>query len=421
MTLGSFVHGALADMSAGDLDRMLGLEESLFVEHKSDLGDENNYGLAKAISAFANTLGGWLLLGVTNGKPHGSTAPWTLRGDGPTLVDSIRDRLPGEVDPLPAFEARVIDHQEGPVGVVRVYESADTPHVTLRSGSVFVREVAGDADVSRSRRPGARSGGERSYHATQIRSRAQLLELAARGIAATERVHALVDPRRPLPLTNMALGLSFESTDSGLRAVATDRGLVVVRVVPYTLPTRFRSWVTTANGSAAALKAAEQLAHIRGLGSDWRKPYPSGVAVYAPVQPPLTHNDALGHGLEAEARVSLDAAGIAGAALLLTGPENQRRRGRLEMHTVADALIRPPINAALSMLAAGEFLGRCWCQIDIVGLPAALLLADEGNRSPASWVPTGADLVLPADDRQLIGHTPGDLRLRAQCRPTRLG
>lgn len=84
MTLGSFVHGALADMSPGDLDRMLELDESLFVEHKGDLGDESNYGLAKAISAFANTLGGWLLLGVTNGKPHGSTATWTSRGQGPT-------------------------------------------------------------------------------------------------------------------------------------------------------------------------------------------------------------------------------------------------------------------------------------------------------------------------------------------------
>ncbi len=99
MTLGSFVHGALADMSPGDLNRMLELDESLFVEHKGDLGDESNYGLAKAISAFANTLGGWLLLGVANGKPHGSTATWTSRGDGPTLVDSVRDRLRGEVDP----------------------------------------------------------------------------------------------------------------------------------------------------------------------------------------------------------------------------------------------------------------------------------------------------------------------------------
>ncbi len=72
------------------------------------------------------------------------------------------------------------------------------------------------------------------------------------------------------------------------------------------------------------------------------------------------------------------------------------------MHDLADTLIRPAIDAALSMLAAGEFLGRSWCQIDIVGLPAALLLAEEGNRSPAPWVPTSADLVLPADNAQLV-------------------
>jgi hypothetical protein len=127
MTLGSFVHGALADLSPADLDRMLELDETLFVEHKADIGELTNYGLAKAICAFANTLGGWLLLGVKNGKPHGSTASWTAPGDGPTLVDMIRDRLRGEIDPLPAFEARLIAQADGPVGVERVSESADTP------------------------------------------------------------------------------------------------------------------------------------------------------------------------------------------------------------------------------------------------------------------------------------------------------
>ncbi len=402
MTLGSFVHGALADMSPGDLDRMLELDESLFVEHKGDLGDESNYGLAKAISAFANTLGGWLLLGVANGKPHGSTATWASRGDGPTLVDSVRDRLRGEVDPLPAFEARVIDHPEGPVGVVRVYESADTPHVTLQSGSVFVREVAGDADVSHPGRPGARSRGERIYRATQIRNRTQLLELAARGAAAAQRVQALVDPARPLPLTNGQLGLSFKGSKDGPQAAAIDRGLIISRVVPYTLPARFRSWVTTAYGSAAALGAAEELAHIRGLAANWTKPHPSGVSVTVPVQPPRMHTDAAGQALDAEARVTLDGAGVAGAALMLEGPDNEMRRTRMHMHDVAESLIRPTIVAALRMLAAGEFLGRSWCQIDLVGLPAALLLAEEGNRSPASWVPTGADLALPADHAQLV-------------------
>lgn len=402
VTLGSFIHGALADMSPEDLVRMLELDETLFVEHKADLGTDSNYGLARAISAFANTLGGWLLLGVADGKPHGSTSSWTSPGHGPTLIDMVRDRLRGEVDPLPAFEARVIHHRDGPVGVVRVYESADTPHVTLQSGSVFVREVAGDADVSHPGRPGAHSRGERIYQAKQVRSRAQLLELAARGAAAAQRVHALVDPTRPLPLTNGQLGISFERSEGGLQAAGTDQGLIVVRIIPYSLPARFRSWVTTAYGSAAALGGVEKLAHIGGLASNRTRPHPSGVSVSVLVQPPALLTDALGQGLNAEARVTLDGAGVAGAALLLAGPENERWRTRVPLDELAGTLIRPAIDAALSMLAAGEFLGRSWCQIDLVGLPGALLLADEGNTSPSSWVPTGGDLALPGDDDHVL-------------------
>ena len=401
MTIGSFVHGALADLSPGDLERMLELDETLFVEHKGDLGEESNYGLAKAISAFANTLGGWVLLGVKNGKPHGSTASWTSPGQGPTLVDMVRDRLRGEIDPLPAFEARLIAHVDGPVGVVRVYESADTPHVALRSGSVFVREVAGDADVANPGRPGARARGDRIYRATQIRSRAQLLELAARGAAAAKRVQALVDPARPLRLTNKQLLLEFQHLEDGLHAFSYHGALVVVRLAPYSLPARFRSWVTTADGASAALSAVETLAHIRGLATSWTTPHPSGVSVSVPVGPPTLLTDGAGFALDAEARVTLDAAGVAGTALLLKGPDDPMRRSRVTPGNLAASIIRPAIQAALGMLTAGEFLGRCLCQIDLVGLPAALLLAKQGNQSAAAWVPTGGDLALPADDDQV--------------------
>jgi hypothetical protein len=40
VALGSFTHGALAELSPHDLDRMLDLDETLFVEHKSDLGKD---------------------------------------------------------------------------------------------------------------------------------------------------------------------------------------------------------------------------------------------------------------------------------------------------------------------------------------------------------------------------------------------
>jgi hypothetical protein len=106
----------------------------------------------------------------------------------PTLVDAIRARLRGEIDPLPAFEARVIQHADAPVAVVRVYESSDTPHVVLRSGAVFVREPAETRNAADPKRSGGGSRAERAYQATRIRSRQQILELAERGRHANARV-----------------------------------------------------------------------------------------------------------------------------------------------------------------------------------------------------------------------------------------
>src|SRR5689334_22333376 len=103
MALGSFTHGALADLSPEDLNRMLGLDETLFVEHKTDLGSDTAHEVVRAVAAFANTVGGWLLLGVTNRKPNGKASRWTEPHNPPTLVDAVRDRLRHEIDPLPAF------------------------------------------------------------------------------------------------------------------------------------------------------------------------------------------------------------------------------------------------------------------------------------------------------------------------------
>ena len=173
MATGSFARGALAELTEAELERMLELDESLFVEHKRDVGKRESFQIAKAVTSFANTLGGWLLIGVHEGKPYGSETSWAS-SEAPALVDMIRDRLRSEVDPLPAFEARAmrLPGLDAPVGVVRVYESADTPHIVISTGSVFIREGAGDTDA---RKPGALKRGDKRYEATQIRSRAQLI------------------------------------------------------------------------------------------------------------------------------------------------------------------------------------------------------------------------------------------------------
>jgi len=380
---------------------MLELDESLFVEHKSDVREGSSYGLASTVASFANTLGGWLLIGVRNGKPHGEDVTWAT-GDRPTLVDTIRDRLRGELDPLPAFEATVVELADGPVAVVRVYESNDTPHVSIGSGSVFVREVAGVSDATEPKRPGAGSRGGRAYRAAQIRGRAQLLDLSGRGVAARERVNALVDPVKQLPLVAGGTGLAFEPNRSGgVQPSLFDRGLVVVRIAPLTLPSRFRGWATTAAASAAVLAAAEELALRRGLAASWATPHPSGVSIAVPLETGARHSDGARLGLDAEARIVLDGAGVAAAALHLGGPADEGRRSWIDTDTIATHFIEPVAMAAVHLLESGEFLGRAWCQVDLVNLSEPWMIQGAGNHQPAAHVPTGADITLPLDPTEM--------------------
>jgi Putative DNA-binding domain len=403
MALGSFAHDALIDLDDSDLDRMLELDETLFVEHKSEIGKDTAYGLVKAVASFANTVGGWLLVGVRGGKPLGSQAEWAQSEEGPTLVDVVRDRLRGEIDPLPTFEAKVFHLPEGAVGVVRVYESSDTPHVVLSSGAVYVREVAGGTDAGDPGRQGGGAHGKRVYEATKIRTRAQLLELAARGRAAKERVDGLIDPRRPVPLVSAGLDLAFEPvSESEIQPRPAEGGAIIVRVAPFTLPPRFQGWATTSYASSAVLSAVEELGLMRGLNNNWVNPDPSGASVRLPIEQGVRHRDATGGGLEAVAKVVIDGAGVAGAALQLAAPEKDRRAS-IRLDVLARNFIRPAIDAATGVLAKGEFIGRAWCQVDLIWLPAALTLEEASGRQARVWVPSGGDLVLPTDDAQVEG------------------
>jgi predicted HTH transcriptional regulator len=127
---------ALGDISenAEALARLLAEDESLFVEHKSDIAKGKGFQIAKAASSFANTLGGWILVGVQAGKVIPTWEP--PRGG---FVDAVRQRLEGQVDPLASFAARVFDYDGGRIGVIRVYESADIPHILSDNGAIVVR------------------------------------------------------------------------------------------------------------------------------------------------------------------------------------------------------------------------------------------------------------------------------------------
>jgi len=112
--------------------------------------------VAKAICSFANTLGGRVLIGVTNGQPNAGEADGREPVEAFELTDRVRQALQANrVDPVPAFAATVRDIGDPPqpVAITRVYESDDAPHV-IRNGQVFVRSVAEDQMRNRVYRPG---------------------------------------------------------------------------------------------------------------------------------------------------------------------------------------------------------------------------------------------------------------------------
>lgn len=253
--------------------------------------------------------------------------------------------------------------------------------MTLHTGAIFVREGAGVTDAARSGKPGSGARAPRAFEARQIRSHVQLLELAARGAVAEQRVKALLDPANHRPLTNERLGLKPPGSPRPPQPFAPG-GSIFVRLVPFTLPPHFRSWVTTDQAAAAAVRAADQLAGIRGHLANAATPHQDGVSVELQGQRELRHSDG-GVGLASVARLTLDAVGIAGAALNLTPPDESLCT-RFQMNTLGDDFIRPVVEAALAMLADSGFLGRVRCQIDLERLAAAFALAEGGARNPAA-------------------------------------
>jgi hypothetical protein len=107
--------------------------ETLFFERKASV---NGNALAKACSAFANTYGGLLVVGVADEDD-------TLVGIEPLAAEAqlwVKDTLRGLVLPMPPFRARWLPTDDGRgILLVLVEESTSTPHLLTRSGAIYVR------------------------------------------------------------------------------------------------------------------------------------------------------------------------------------------------------------------------------------------------------------------------------------------
>ncbi len=118
------------------LDRKV--SEGYFVEFKSDF--PSNEKIAHAVVAFANTVGGWLIVGVKTNKHNEAEE---ICGFGLTACHDptalVRDVIRNHIDPIPLFASRVIELGGGKaVFLLEVPEGQDTPFIT-KNGRIYRR------------------------------------------------------------------------------------------------------------------------------------------------------------------------------------------------------------------------------------------------------------------------------------------
>lgn len=140
---------AFETLSASDLENLRTVSEGWYIEYKRDISKSSD--IAKSISAFANTYGGWLFYGITEQSKDNPVAGTFIGIDvaeTDTAIQRIRQSVAQHMNPPAHFDTKVVlgDGILLPVGriilCVRVPQSLLTPHVH-RSGRIYRRVADG--------------------------------------------------------------------------------------------------------------------------------------------------------------------------------------------------------------------------------------------------------------------------------------
>lgn len=385
---------SLGELTDTELEAMLHENETLFVEHKRSLGPgKSNYQLAKAVASFANGLGGWVLIGVDpdGSLNHGKEGGFASSG-GLALIDRIRQALENEgIDPMPAIAAgvrSVRDNQE--VGVLRIYESSDTPHI-LRDGTIYIREPAKD---SRNR-----------WLPSGVDSHHRVMDLATRGARGRAEAEARLEPLA-LPFTDVFTVGSYEFDARGTLQPSAHEAAVTVRLTPIGELNRFREWAVSHDAVETVHRIASQLVGLETpAGSS--HPHANGTAARALEREmrPLFGDIP---GLHSVARLGagcIDGGGVISATLGFRGPD---RQAWTNLENLVRLTVAPPLHVAARELERAEFFGRFLCHAWIIRLADVAWIQDgtavqsQPEIAPAATPMTG-ELTIPA----LLDDAPG--------------
>lgn len=327
MLLPSIRRLTLADLTDEALRKLIDHGESLYVDRKREPPPSPKFGAA--VAAFANTLGGWILLGVDD---DGSIVGW----DRPAQLDvqsHLASLLRAQVDPLPPFVAAVREVDGREIAVMRVFESTDAPHIVRGAGAVYLRSSKGKEPVA-------------------VDDHRTLLELARRGEDAEARAQTRIGDLQPVRYT-LALG----GDGATMRIPGCNRW--IAWAAPVTVTPGFAAWSLSRRGADWCCRRVSSL--LLGprapFGRDEPSIEPYGRGVVTRVRA------ASARYVQEETAAILDARGLVAFEL---------RHGSRDTPTMAlaaslDDDIRPLAGALADALVDAEAYGRA-----VVGLRFAL-------------------------------------------------
>lgn len=122
-------------LAASDIQAVISgqdFDESFYFELKDD--KVSNKKLMEEVSAFANTFGGYIFLGVTDQKQIEGCTEWNEQRIHTTIHDSIT--------PTPSFDVKRFTIDTKIVYVVRIDEGSEPPYITS-SGKIYERLSSG--------------------------------------------------------------------------------------------------------------------------------------------------------------------------------------------------------------------------------------------------------------------------------------
>ena len=130
----------ISELEVGDLNKLIenNISEGWFVEYKGSF--PKNKQIAKSIASFANSEGGWYIIGIEEDEKE--SKPSEIIGfDLETYkkpADKITNVVKDNIDPIPYFETKIIKISEDKsVLVVQVFEGHDVPYIS--NGSIYIR------------------------------------------------------------------------------------------------------------------------------------------------------------------------------------------------------------------------------------------------------------------------------------------